>query len=481
MRKYTTLSEIKSDIQSGAITCSSLVKQYLQNISEKKHLNAFLEVFADEAIEKATLTDKKISEGKAGKLAGMVIGLKDNICYKDHKVSASSKILEGFTSLYSATVVERLLAEDAIIIGRLNCDEFAMGASNENSAYGKVLNNIDNSRVPGGSSGGAAVAVQANLCFATLGSDTGGSVRQPASFNGVLGFKPTYGAVSRYGLIAYASSLDQISPVTNSVEDLQLIMEIIAGADGMDATLSSRPVPAFTETKLEKKNLRIAYLKDCLESEGLDPEIKKDFEEKMELLRKQGHTVDSVDFPYLDYMVPTYYILTTAEASSNLSRFSGLHYGYRSSNATDMESTFRKSRTEGFGEEVKRRIMLGTFVLTSEYYDSYYTKAQQLRRLIADKTSEILADHDFIMIPTAPTTAFKFGEKTNNPIAMYLADIFTVQAPLAGVPAISIPAGIHSNGMPFGIQVIAGKFEDAALMAFSKELMYTYSGSQKGF
>ena len=312
---------------------------------------------------------RKLLTAVAGKLAGLVIALKDNICYKGHKVSASSKILAGFTSIYSATVTERLLKEDAIIIGRCNCDEFAMGSSNENSAFGNVLNAIDNKHVPGGSSGGSAVAVQAGLCHAALGSDTGGSIRQPASFCGIVGFKPTYGRVSRYGLIAYASSFDQIGPFTKSVEDAALITEVMAGMDEYDSTLSTKPVLAFSRelgvgsrgntasptpySLLPSK--KIAYIKDCLENPGLDPEIKARVEEIIDDLRKEGNTVEAVEFPYLDYMVPAYYVLTTAEASSNLSRFGGILYGYRSKNATDIDSTFSKSRTEGFGTEVKRQ------------------------------------------------------------------------------------------------------------------------------
>ena len=472
MKNYTSFSEIKSDLETGATSCVSLVNSYIATIESKKNLNVFLEVFNVTALEKAKLVDEKIKTKTAGRLAGMVIALKDNLCYKGHKVSASSKILEGFESLYNATVVERLLAEDAIIVGRCNCDEFAMGSSNENSAFGNVLNPLNSKYVPGGSSGGSAAAVTAGMCIAALGTDTGGSIRQPASFCGVVGYKPSYGRVSRYGAIAYASSFDQIGPITKTVEDAALIMEIIAGKDEYDSTSSSKPVPAFTkELKNIPAKLRIAYIKDCLENAGLNSEIKTRINEIISKLKAAGHTVEAVDFPYLDYLVPTYYVLTTAEASSNLARYDGIGYGYRSKNATDLESTYKKSRSEGFGTEVKRRIMLGTFVLSSGYYDAYYSKGQRVRRLLQDKTNEILEKYDFIILPTTPGTAFEFGQKSADPIAMYLEDIYTVQANITGLPAISLPMGKHSNGMPFGVQVIGKNFADAEVFAFSDYLM----------
>lgn len=472
MKIYNSFSEIKSDLESGTTSCVALVNSYIETAEAKKNLNIFLELFKISALEKAKLVDEKIKSKTAGKLAGMVIVLKDNLCYKGHKVSASSKILEGFESLYNATVVERLLAEDAIIVGRCNCDEFAMGSSNENSAFGNVLNPLDIKRVPGGSSGGSAAAVAANMCIAALGTDTGGSIRQPASFCGVVGYKPSYGRVSRYGAIAYASSFDQIGPITKTVEDAALIMEVMAGQDEYDSTSSSKPVPAYSkELKNIPAKLRIAYIKDCLENEGLNPEIKTRINEIISKLKAAGHTVEAVDFPYLDYLVPTYYVLTTAEASSNLARFDGINFGYRSKNASDLESTYKKSRTEGFGTEVKRRIMLGTFVLSSGYYDAYYSKGQKVRRLLQNKTNEILDKYDFILLPTTPGTAFEFGQKSADPIAMYLEDIFTVQANITGLPAISLPMGKHSNGLPFGVQVIGKNFADADVFAFSDYLM----------
>ena len=468
---YTSLEEIQKDIASNQINCVDLVQSYLNRIEENKHLNAFLEVFTDDALASAKEVDVKIANGNAGKLAGMVVAIKDNICYKNHKVSSSSKILEGFESLFSSTAVERLIAEDAIIIGRTNCDEFAMGSSNENSAYGPVLNAIDNSKVPGGSSGGSAVAVQANLCLASLGSDTGGSVRQPASFCNVIGMKPTYGRVSRHGLVAYASSFDQIGPFTQSVEDMALITEVIAGGDEFDTTCSKRTVPNLSDNlKLDKK-LKLTYFKSYIENEGLDIEVKARFYDIIEKLKAEGHTVEETDFEYLDYLVPTYYVLTTAEASSNLARFDGIHYGYRSPNATDLESTYKLSRTEGFGKEVKRRIMLGTYVLSAGFYDAYYAKGQKVRRLIKDKTEEVLSQYDFILTPTSPHTPFNIGQQSDDQIKMYLEDIYTAQAPLAGIPAISLPLGQHSNGLPFGIQVMAKSFGEQELLAFSKYLM----------
>ena len=455
MNTYSSLADIQKDLRENKISCLDLVNQYLQRIEANKHLNAFLEVFADEAISRAKGIDKKIKNSSPlGRLGGAIIGIKDNICYKDHKVSASSKILENFTSIYSSTVVEKLLAEDAIIIGRLNCDEFAMGSSNENSAYGNVLNPLDKKRVPGGSSGGSAAAVAADLCLAALGTDTGGSIRQPASFCGVYGMKPTYGRVSRYGIIAYASSLDQVGPITKNIDDMAVILEAISGKDEYDSTVSSLPVPEYSQKLSFNKKIKIAYIKECLESDGLDVEIKAYMNKVIKQLQDAGHTVEPVSFPYLDYMVPTYFVLTTAEASSNLSRYGGITYGYRSPNATDIDSTYKKSRTEGFGKEVKRRIMTGTFVLSAGYYDAYYSKAQKVRKLLQDKTNDILKDHDFILLPTTPKTAFEIG-KIDDPVSMYLQDIFTVQAPLAGLPAISLPLGKHSNGLPFAIQLMA--------------------------
>lgn len=465
---YNNFAEVKQAIASGS-SVLDIVNTYLSEIERRKELNAFLEVFEDTVREQAKRVDEKIKSGTQGRLAGMVIGLKDNICFKGHKVSASSKILEGFESLYSATVVERLLMEDAVIIGRLNCDEFAMGSSNENSAFGPVKNVVNTSCVPGGSSGGSAVAVAAGLCTVALGSDTGGSIRQPASFTGTIGVKPTYGRVSRYGLIAYASSFDQIGPFTNSVEDAALVLEIIAGKDEYDTTASSRPVGEYTLSDTPSSR-KIAVIREAANHEGVNEEVRAKFEQLIQQLTDAGHQVEEVSFPYMDQMVPTYYVLTTAEASSNLSRFDGVHYGHRSQVAEGVEQTYTKSRTEGFGPEVKRRIMAGTFVLSHGYYDAYYTKAQKVRRVLQDKTDEIFADFDFVLLPTTPDSAFELNA-VSDPIQMYLQDIFTVHANHTGNPAISLPLGKKSDGMPFGIQLMANHFEEKSLLEFSDYLM----------
>ena len=468
---FNSLSETQEAIQSGKASCIDVVNHYLSNINNKRHLNAFLEVFDNKAKERAIEIDKKLKANTAGKLAGLVVGIKDTIVYKDHKVSASSEILKDFESVFSATAIERLLAEDAIIIGRQNCDEFAMGASNENSAFGNVLNDEDNSKVPGGSSGGSAVAVQADLCLASLGSDTGGSVRQPASFTGTVGIKPTYSRVSRWGLIAYASSFDQIGVITKNIEDNAKILEVIAGTDEFDATASLKDVPNYSELLGQNKKYKIGYIKDCIETDGLQREVKNAMNNCISQLQSEGHTIESVDFPYLDYMVPTYYILTTAEASSNLSRYDGIRYGHQTNEEVDLENLYKKSRSEGFGEEVKRRIMLGTFVLSASYYDAYYTKAQKVRNIIKQKTQELLKEYDFIISPTAPTTAFNIGENVEDPIQMYLADIFTVQASLAGMPAISIPYGKDKQNMPIGIQIMGNEYEEGKIYDLAKSLI----------
>jgi aspartyl-tRNA(Asn)/glutamyl-tRNA(Gln) amidotransferase subunit A len=468
VKPYTSLSQVKSAIAVGNVTVEQLVKGYLDKIATNAGLNAFNEVFKEEALDAAKVVDAKIKQGTAGKLAGMVIAIKDNISYKGHKVSASSKILKDFTAIYSSTVVERLLAEDAVIIGRCNCDEFAMGAANENSAFGPVKNYADQTRVSGGSSGGSAVAVQAGMCLAAIGTDTGGSVRQPASFCGMIGLKPTYGRISRHGIIAYASSFDQVGPITQSIEDAALLFEVMAGADEYDSTLASNPVPSFSNNIEKPAPKKIAYMQEALSSPGVDPEVKNNLISYIEKLRADGHTVNSIAFELLDYMVPAYYVLATAEASSNLSRYDGVHYGYRSPNATDLQSTYKKSRSEGFGKEVKRRIMLGTFVLSAGYYDAYYAKAQKVRRLIREKTDAILQEYDFILAPTAPEPAFKIGKEEKDPVVTYLSDIFTVQASLTGAPAISLPTGNNNSGLPLGLQLLARHFGEQELLNFSK-------------
>ena len=455
------------------LSCKERVRFFLSNIEKKKHLNVFLSVYENEALERADLIDAKIQNGTAGKLAGMVIGLKDVLSFKDHPLQASSKILNGFTCQFTATAVQRLLDEDAIIIGRQNCDEFAMGSSNENSAFGPVLNDIDNSRVAGGSSGGSAVAVMADLCDVSIGSDTGGSVRQPAAFCGIIGLKPTYSRISRYGLVAYGSSFDCIGIFSKNIKDNARVLETIAGADEFDSTVSQRTVPSYSEElniHIDKK-YRVAYMRDTLESDALQPEIKKNIYSTLDALKVAGHEVEPIDFAWNEYVLPTYYILATAEASSNLSRYDGVRYGHRTENPVDLQSLYKKSRSEGFGKEVQRRIMLGTFVLSASYYDAYYNKAQKIRRMIRDATKKIFEAYDFIILPTTPTTAFKLGEHTQNPVEMYLADLYSVQANVAGVPAISIPCGKDTNNLPIGIQVMADDFEESKLFQFSEIIL----------
>lgn len=468
--KYDSISALQSDLHNGKVSCAALVDSYLKTIEDGRDMNIFLEVFTDEAKEQAKAVDQKIANGTAGKLAGLVVAIKDNMCYRGHVVSAASKILNGFESLFSATAVERLLAEDAIIIGRTNCDEFAMGSSNENSAYGKVHNPLNKSLSPGGSSGGSAAAVAANMCQVALGSDTGGSIRQPASFTGTVGIKPTYGRVSRHGLIAYASSFDQIGPFSRSMEDAARVMEVISGADEFDSTCASKEVPNNMLPAFEGKK-KFVYYNTCLDHPSVDAEIKQHLISKIESLKAQGHEVEGVDFSYLDYLVPIYYVLTTAEASSNLARYDGIHMGYRSENANDLESTYKLSRSEGFGEEVQRRIMLGTFVLSSGFYDAYYGKAQKARNIVRTKTMELLEQYDFILMPTSPHTAFPLDQELSDPTVMYLEDIFTVQANITGLPAISIPTGTHSNGMPFGIQIMSAPFADDKLFACGEYIL----------
>lgn len=463
------ISDIQSELHAGKTTCVSIVNEFIERIEKKKHLNAFIEVFSKDALERAADLDTKIKNKETlGSLFGVVVGIKDNICFKGHQLSASSNILKGFESLYSATAVEKLLKEDAIIIGRLNCDEFAMGSSNETSAYGKVLNAIDETRTPGGSSGGSAVAVQANLCHVSLGSDTGGSIRQPASYCGVVGLKPTYGRVSRYGLIAFASSFDQIGPFAHSVSDAAKVLEVIAGKDTNDATSIQSNVDKLVLKPLRKA--KIAYFKQAIDTDGLDNEVKASFQDLKHKLINEGHEVEAIDFPYLDYLIPTYYVLSTAEASSNLSRYDGVHYGYRSPNATNMEEVYIKSRSEGFGKEVKNRIMLGTFVLSAGYYDAYYTKAQQVRRLLKNKMNEVYENYDFLLSPTAPNPAFKFGEKSEDPVSMYLEDIYTVLANLVGNPAISLPLYKSKAGLPIGMQLMANDQEEEKLLGFAQQI-----------
>jgi len=467
---FTSIERYHAQLKEESITCTQAVQHYLQAIENNQHLNSFLEVFAEEALQRASYLDA-LPSSQRGKLHGVVIGIKDIICYKDHEASASSKILAGFTSLYSATSVQRLVDEGAIIIGRQNCDEFGMGSTNENSAYGAVINPIDNSVVPGGSSGGSAVAVKAGLCMASLGTDTGGSVRLPADFCGTIGFKPTYGRVSRYGLIAYASSFDQVGVLANTVKDVAAILEAIAGPDDFDSTCSNKAIEDYSaEIDIDQK-YRIAYFPEWIEHSSVDPEISIQIKNLIDKLKRDGLEVEPVSFDLTEYIVPTYYILTTAEASSNLGRFDGVRYGFQKSNGSDLKDFYKHNRSEGFGKEVKRRIMLGSFVLSAGYYDAYFTKAQQVRRLLQEQTELIFRDFDIILAPNSPTTAYKIGEKTKDPLAMYMGDIFTVFANLTGIPAISLPVFKHSSNLPFGVQAMAKRFNELSLARFSQRLM----------
>ena len=534
MSDYHALSGIQTALRNGETSCRAIVGHYLDRITETRHLNAWIEVWDQEALEKADALDARLKAdpGSLGRLFGAVISIKDNICYAGHQVTAASKILEGFTSVYSATAVERLLAEDAIIIGRTNCDQFGMGSSNENSIYGPVKNAADPTRVSGGSSGGAAVSVQTGACLAALGSDTGGSVRQPAAFCGLWGLKPGYGRISRHGLIAYGSSFDQIGVLARDPQDIATLLAVMEGPDDFDSTVDGRrwtvdggrwtgdgwreTVDGGRETVSEPdKNLllsvpeahypavhrppspatrlpstvsrlpstvKIAYFPEATESAGMDTGVRSVTLDFMEKLRAAGHEMEGVaftapsregepDVPLLDYVVPTYYVLTTAEASSNLARYDGVRFGHRSPQARNLEETYLLTRTEGFSEEVKRRILLGTFVLSSGYYDAYYGKAQQARAMIRARIFDLFDRFDFILMPVAPDVAWRFGEKSADPVAMYLSDIYTVLANLAGIPALAVPAGLHpENGMPVGIQLMAGRGGEEKLLAFAATL-----------
>lgn len=471
MQIHTQYQDYRNSIINGSRTVEATVNLFLENIEKLKHLNVFLEVYADEAIVKAKELDSQIKAGlPVGRLAGMVIGIKDVFAYKNHGLQAGSKILDGFKSQFTATSIQRLIDADAIIIGRQNCDEFAMGSSNENSAFGPTLNFADNSRVPGGSSGASAVAVQAGLCHASIGSDTGGSVRQPAAFCGVVGLKPNYGRVSRWGLAAYASSFDCVGPLANSVDDVALILEVISGADDYDSTVSSNPVSSYSSIKSSSQKFKIGYFKEAIDSEGLSADIKDAMQKRMADLKFMGHELIEISFPKMKYLLPTYYILTMAEASSNLSRYDGIRYGHRTVSAKNLEEIYKKSRAEGFGKEVKKRIMLGTFILSADYYDAYYTKAQQVRKVIQQETEAFFKDVDFIISPVTPTPAFKIGHKSNDPMEAYLADIFTVHANVVGNPAISIPSGKNSEGLPIGFQILAPQFGEMGLLSFAKSL-----------
>lgn len=461
----TSYRTFRQQLHDRETTCASAVAGALERIEGSTELNAFLSVTAERARARAEEVDRQIAAGAEGRLAGMLLGVKDNIAVAGEQLSCGSKILENFSSLYSATAVERMESEGAIILGKLNLDEFAMGSSTENSAFGPVRNPLDHDRVPGGSSGGSSAAVAADLVHAALGSETGGSVRQPAAFTGTVGVKPTYGRVSRYGLVAFASSFDAIGPIARTVYDAALLTEVIAGHDRNDMTSSSVEVGSYTEglDEAEIAGMRIGVPGEYL-IEGLDPSVAAMIDELRRRMVDAGAEVVDISLPHTEYVIPTYYVLAPAEASSNLARYDGVRYGRRAPEAETVEEMYQMSRSEGFGPEVQRRIMLGTFVLSSGYYDAYYRKGQQVRTLISRDFEEAFAKVDLILTPTAPTPAFRFGEKTGDPISMYLSDIFTAGANISGVPGISVPFGRdEATGMPLGAQLIAPKFHEARM------------------
>ena len=466
MFEFSSIRTYHAALLSGQATCVQTVRHYLSAI-EQNSLNAFIEVYAEEALERAAQLDASQVKGK---LHGVVIGLKDNICYKDHIASAASRMLKYFQSLFSATAVEKLLQEGAIIIGRQNCDEFGMGSTNEHSFYGAVPNPFSDAHVAGGSSGGSAAAVSAGLCMVSLGSDTGGSVRLPADFCGVVGYKPSYGRVSRHGLIAYASSFDQIGILSKNVEDASLVLEVIAGPDEFDSTALQDHLNWNEKTNTGSK--RIAFFPEWIDHPAMDPEIRTAIKNFLDELSEKGHFVEPVSFPLNEYIVPAYYVLTTAEASSNLSRYDGARYGYRSAKTPEELSAFYQfNRTEGFGKEVKKRILLGTYVLSTGYYDAYFTQAQKVRQLLVNQTNNIFENYDFLLAPNAPNTAYKRGLSGLDPMAMYLGDIFTVFANLVGIPSISLPVFKHSSNLPFGLQVLSSPQNEVSLQRFTHQLM----------
>jgi aspartyl-tRNA(Asn)/glutamyl-tRNA(Gln) amidotransferase subunit A len=464
LTQAASFDAVNEGIESGSMTCEKAVERFLGAIEKGKHLNAFLSVYSDWVQERARIVDEKIEKGIAGPLAGMVMAIKDQICIKDRPVSCSSKILKGFISLYDATVIEKLHAADAIVIGRTNMDEFGMGSSTENSAFGVTLNPIDETRVPGGSSGGSAVAVAANMCTAALGEDTGGSIRQPAAFCGVVGVKPTYGRVSRYGLVAYASSFDTIGPLASTTKDCARVLQVVAGDDERDSTSAKVPVPDYVSSLTKDvKGMKIGRPSEFY-GEGLDHDIHQAIERKIDVLQSHGAEIVDVSLPQTPYHIAAYYILTTAEASSNLARYDGARYGYRSKGARDLLEMYTRSRSEGFGSEVKRRIMLGTYVLSAGYYEAYYRKAQKVRRLIKEDFDRAFERVDCLMTPTSPTTAFRIGEKVNDPLQMYLSDVYVTCANLAGIPGISIPCGSDRHGLPIGLQILGKQFGESTIL-----------------
>lgn len=460
-----TVHELQEKIKNGELTTKEILQAYINRIDEKeKDVQAFVTTLTEEA-EKKEEVHKKIESGEIeGDLAGIPIGIKDNICTKGIKTTCASKMLEDFISPYDATVMEKINDENMILLGKLNMDEFAMGGSTEHSYFKKTRNPWDLNRVPGGSSGGSASAVAAGMLPWALGSDTGGSIRQPASFCGVVGLKPTYGLVSRYGLVAFASSLDQIGPITKDVKDSAILLNIIAGHDKKDTTSVNIEKKDYVKAlKNDVKGLKIGVPKEFL-AEGTQPEVKKKIEEAIQIYKELGAVVEEISLDVAKYSLATYYIIACAEASSNLGRFDGIRYGYRAKDYKDLNELFVKSRSEGFGDEVKRRIILGTYVLSSGYYDAYYKKAQKVRSLVMNEFNKAFQKYDVLLTPTSPTVAFKIGEKTSNPLEMYLSDICTVSVNIAGLPGISIPCGVDSNNMPIGMQLIGNKFQEETIL-----------------
>ena len=458
-----TLAALRAEIASGRTKAADLAASYYARIAAiNPRLNVFLSLTKERALAQAARVDDAVAKGDPlPPLAGIPVGIKDVLVMQGAPATAGSKILQGYRPPYDATAVAKLEAAGAMLLGKINCDEFAMGSSNENSAYGPVRNPVDTERVPGGSSGGSAAAVAANMAVATLGSDTGGSIRQPASFCGVVGVLPTYGRVSRYGLIAFASSLDRVGPFAANVRDAATLLGVIAGHDPQDATSSPAPVPDYAaESDKPAQGLRIGVPAEYF-AEGLDPEVRAAIEKGIAALEKAGCTVKPVSLPHTRYAVPTYYLIATAEASANLARFDGVRYGYRSPASDTLSAMYSHSRDEAFGAEVKRRILLGTYALSAGYYDAYYLKAQQVRRLLAEEFLRVFADVDAIVTPTSPMPAFKLGEKTGDPLAMYLADIYTVTASLAGICGVNVPCGATSAGLPVGMQILAAHLNES--------------------
>jgi aspartyl-tRNA(Asn)/glutamyl-tRNA(Gln) amidotransferase subunit A len=461
-----TIDAARSAIQERKTTSMALVESFYARIQkEDSAIGAYLTLTRERALEQADRIDRLAAEGKPlPPLSGVPVGIKDVMCTRGVRTTAGSKILENFIPPHDCTAVARLEAAGAVVLGKLNCDEFAMGSSNENSAFHPVRNPRDLSRVPGGSSGGSAAAVAADMAVVTLGSDTGGSIRQPASFCGVVGLMPTYGRVSRYGLIAFASSLDHIGPLAKNVKDAATVLHTIAGRDPMDSTSADVPVPDYVaEIDKPVSGLKIGMAEEYF-GDGLDAEVRKAVEDAIQSLAKLGCDVVPVSLPHTEYAIPTYYIVATAEASSNLARFDGVRYGYRAKNARTLADMYRRSRDEGFGTEVKRRIMLGTYALSAGYYDAYYLKAQKVRALLTQDFDEAFKKVDAIVTPTSPTAAFQLGEKANDPLAMYLADIYTVTADLAGIPGISVPCGQTREKLPIGLQILGKHFDEATIL-----------------